>query len=336
MIAVYVSNAGSGDILVLRLDPRQDSLTPVQRVAIGGEVMPLALSPDRRRLYAARRSEPREALSFAIDGRSGELQAIGAAMLPHSMAYIACDRGGRHLLSASYGGDQIAVSPIGVDGVVQAPRQVLATGPHAHAIQADPSNRFVFASILGAGVVMQLRFDAGTGQLRPNTPPTLQPHACASPRHFAFSADSRFVYLINELDASIDALAFDTHAGTLRPLQTISSLPPGFRGEPWASDLHLTPDGRFLYSSERRSDTLAAFRVDAATGALALIGHFATESQPRGFNITPDGRFLIAAGQRSHRLRLYSIDPDTGSLQALGDCAAGNGPNWVESIFLDS
>jgi 6-phosphogluconolactonase len=333
---VYVSNAESGDIHVLHLDPARGTLAPVQTVPVGGEVMPMALSPDRRRLYAARRSEPREALSFSIDPKTGELAALGAAALPHSMAYIATDRSGRWLFSASYGGNQIAVSPIDADGVVQAAQQVLPTGPNAHAIQADPSNRFVFASTLGAGEVVQLRFDAATGRLTPNTPPTLRPHASASPRHFVFSKDSRFVYLLNELDAAIDVLAFDEASGTLRPLQTLGSLPPGFAGEPWASDLHLTPDGRFLYCSERRSDTLAAFRVDMERGALSPIGHVPTESQPRGFHITPDGRFLIAAGQRSHRLRLYGIDAQTGSLQTLGHCAAGQGPNWIESIMLGS
>jgi len=336
MFCVYVSNAESGDISVLHLDPRQRALVQVQNVPVGGEVMPLALSPDRRRLYAARRSEPREALSFAIDPRTGQLATLGAAALPHSMAYIATDREGRYLFSASYGGNQIAVNAIDANGVVQATQQVLPTGPNAHAIQADPSNRFVFASTLGAGVVVQLRFDAATGQLTPNTPPTLQAHASASPRHFVFSGDSRFVYLLNELDAVIDVLAFDSAPGTLRPLQTIGTLPPGFSGDPWASDLHLTPDGRFLYSSERRSDTIAAFKVDAASGALTLIGHVPTESQPRGFNITPDGRFLIAAGQRSHRLRLYEIDAQAGSLQALAEYPAGRGPNWIESIMLDS
>jgi 6-phosphogluconolactonase len=334
MIAVYVSNAESGDISVLHIDPQRGTLTPVQRVEIGGEVMPMALSPDRRRLYAARRSEPREALSFAIDPKSGQLEALGHAPLPHSMANIATDRRGRFLFSASYGGNQIAVSPIDASGVVQAAQQVLPTGPNAHAIHADPSNRFVFATSLGGGVVVQLRFDAKTGQLTPNTPATLQPHASASPRHFVFSPDARFVYLLNELDAAIDVLAFDEVAGTLRTLQTVSSLPPGFTGDPWASDLHLTPDGRFLYSSERRSSTLAVFQVDTASGALTPVGHVPTEEQPRGFNVTPDGRFLVAAGQRSHRVRLYAIDPSAGALSDCGDSPAGRGPNWVESIML--
>ena len=332
--AVYVSNADSGDISVLHLDGSSGELSPVRRVAVGGQVMPLALSPDRRFLYAARRSDPLEVLSFGIDPRSGELTPIGAAPLPHSMAFITTDRSGRFLFSASYGGQLIAVSPIGADGVVRAAQQVLTTGPHAHAIRADPSNRFVFATSLGGGVVMQLRFDAAAGRLTANTPPLLRPHAAASPRHFVFSPDARFVYLQNELDAAIDVLAFDAASGTLRTLQTLSSLPGDFSGAPWAADLRLTPDGRFLYSSERRSSTLAAFRVDAASGALAPLGHVPTEAQPRGFNITPDGRYLIAAGQLSNRVRVHAIDAQTGALHERSPCAVGQNPNWVESVAL--
>ena len=334
MFAVYVSNADSGDIAVLRLDPARATLEPVQRVAVGANLMPLALSPDRRFLYAAQRAEPWQVASFAIDPAAGALARIGSAPLPHSMASIATDRSGRYLLSASYGGNLIAVSPIGADGIVQPAQQVVPTGPHAHAIHADPSNRFVFATVLGAGVLLQLRFDAATGQLAANTPAQMQPHDAASPRHFAFGADARFVYLLGELDAAIDVLAFDAQRGTLRTVQTVASLPAGFSGEPWAADLHLTPDGRFLYSSERRSNTLAMFRVDTRDGTLAPLGHVATQAQPRGFNITPDGRFLIAAGQASHAVSLYAIDAQSGALAPRGEREVGRGPNWVESIAL--
>jgi 6-phosphogluconolactonase len=250
------------------------------------------------------------------------------------MAYLATDRSGRFLFSASYSGHQIAVSPTGADGRVQPAQQVLPTGPNAHAIQADPSNRFVLATSLGGGVVMQWRFDAATGRLAPNAAPAFAPHAGASPRHFVFSRDARFVYLIGELDAAIDVLAFDAPSGRLRTAQTVSSLPPAFAGTPWAADLHLTPDGRFLYSSERRSSTLAAFGVDTSTGTLAPLGHTATEAQPRGFNITPDGAFLIAAGQLSHRLSVYRIDPRSGALDKCSECAVGRNPNWIESLSL--
>ena len=335
MFAVYVSNAESGDISVLHLDAEQGVLRPVQTVAIGGEVMPLALSPRRDRLYAARRSEPREVLSFAIDTATGELSLLGSGPLPHSMPYIATDRTGRWLFSSSYGGNLVAVNAIDAQGVVRETQQVLQTGPSAHAILPDPANRHVFSTSLGGGVMTQFRFDAATGRLTPNTPPTLSPHEGASPRHFRFSPDARFVYVLGELDAAVDVLAFDAESGTLTPVQTLSSLTPDFSGEPWGADLHLTPDGRFLYTSERRSDTLAAFRVNADDGRLTLIGHTPTEAQPRGFNITPDGRFLLATGQRSPVLRLYAIDPSSGALMPRAEAPVGRGANWVECIMLN-
>ncbi|MDM0113419.1 beta-propeller fold lactonase family protein [Variovorax sp. J22R133] len=334
MFAVYVSNSDSGDISVLRLDPAQGTLTPIQSMAVGGAVMPMALSPKRDRLYAVRRSEPHEALSFAIDPRSGELRALGAGALPQSMAYASTDRSGRYLFTGSYGGHQIAVNTIDADGVAGATQQVLPTGQNAHAIVADPSNRFVFVPCLGGRVVMQFDFDAATGRLTPHKPAAFAPHDDASPRHLVFSPDARFVYLLNELDGTVDVLAFDSAAGTLSTVQTISAMPPAFSDKPWAADIHLTPDGRFLYTCERRSNTIAAFRVDAASGTLSLIGHVDTEAQPRGFNVTPDGRFLIASGQLSDRLRLYAIDPQSGALSVLGDAPAGKGANWVETLAL--
>lgn len=334
MTLVYVSCADSGELRVYRLDPEQGTLLPVQQLQPGGKLMPMAFSPDRRRLFVARRTDPLQALSFAVDAATGRLSPLGAGLLPHSMANISVDPTGGFLFSASYGGNQIAVSPIGVDGVVSEALAVLPTGPHAHCIATDPSGRFLLATSLGGGVVMQYHFDADTGKIWPNAVPQLQPHAGASPRHFVFSADARLVYLINELDAAIDVLAFDGKSGTLRTLQTVSSLPEGFSGEPWASDLHLSPDGRFLFTSERRSNTLAAFAVDAGNGHLTLLAHTPTEAQPRGFAITPDGGFLIVAGEVSHQLSVYRIDATNGALTLASTCATGQGPNWIETLDL--
>ena len=112
-------------------------------------------------------------------------------------------------------------------------------------------------------------------------------------------------------------------------------LPAGFtRGEPWAADLHLTPDGRFLFASERRSSTLSSYVVDATTGALTPLTRIQTEAEPRGFAISPDGRFLVAVGQASHRLSRYAIDPEKGALAKLGDQPIGTNPNWVEIVDL--
>jgi 6-phosphogluconolactonase len=334
---VYVANADSHDITVLALDGARGELAEVERFAAGGTVMPLAVSRDKRVLYASIRSAPFRVLSLAIDAASGRLAEIGSAPLPASMCWISTDRSGRFLLSASYGSSVVAVSPIGADGVVGTAQQSVATETNAHSIQADPSNRYALAACLGGGVVRQMRFDAATGWLESNEPPAWTARPGAGPRHFAFHPSLALVYLLNELDATLDVLAFDRDRGVLTSsgAATMSALPPGFAaGAPWAADLHLTPDGRFLYASERRSSTIAAFAVDATTGALTSLGSTATEAEPRGFAITPDGRFLIAVGQASHRLSRYAIDAQTGALAKLGDQAVGANPNWVEIVEL--
>lgn len=330
---VYVSNSDSEDISVFRIDDQEGVLAAVQTVPVGGKIMPMALSPDRRRLYAALRSQPWCVVSFAIDPLDGRLAELGRAPLAASMAYIATDAAGRYLLGASYGDNLLAVNRIGNDGVGGEVQQIVGTGPNAHAIRTSADNRFAFAALLGADQLLRLDFDASTGQLAERATPAWTLPPGSGPRHFVFSADERFVYLLGELDGKLHALTFDRTHGAVEPMQSVSILPPDFHGgQPWGADLHLTPDGRFLYASERRSSTLAAFRVDAATGQLARIGTWDAPRQPRGFNIDPSGRYLFAVGELSPAMSVYRIDAQTGALCETGQCAVGKGANWVEVV----
>lgn len=330
---VYVSHAESGDVRVFALDTAAGVLTPLQQLELGGMLMPMAVSPDQRFLYVARRSAPLAAVALAIDPASGLLTRLGEGALPHSMAAIATDRTGRWLFSASYGGALVAINPIGADGVPGEAQQVLATGPNAHCIQADPTNRHVYATSLGGNLLHHWHFDAASGGLTPATPSAVALPAGAGARHVVFDPVGRFAWLLGELDGSVSLLRF-ADDGTPEVMQTVSSLPPGFSGEPWAADIHLRPDGRFLYASERRSSTLATFEVDPVSGRLALRGHTPTETQPRGFAVEPGGRCLVAAGQLSHRLTVHGIDPATGALRPCSTLEVGRDPNWIEIISL--
>jgi 6-phosphogluconolactonase len=331
---VYVSNADSQDISVLALDRERGLLQPLDTVAVGGSVMPLAVSPDKRFLYAALRSQPYRVTSFAIEPASGKLRKLGEAPLADSMANIDTDRSGRWLFAASYPGHKITVNSIEKDGSIGPVQQLIRTAPNAHAIHADASNRFVLATSLGGDNVSSWRFDADTGLLAANDPPLLAAKPQSGPRHFVWDKAQRFVYLVDELDAGLHVLAWDAQRGSLRELQATTTLPAGFTGKPWAADLHLTPDGRFLYASERTSSTLSTFKVDAATGLLQPLGQTPTEKTPRGFAIDPSGRYLIASGQDSHAITLYAIDSASGALKPLQQLAVGKNPNWVEIVDL--
>ena len=326
---VFVSHAGSGEVHTLVLAP-DGNLTPMHVAPLGGTLMPMAQSPCGRWLYVARRSEPMAVISLAIDQATGVLHKLGESPLPGSMAYITTDGTGRTLLAASYPSDLLSVSPIGPGGRVGTVRQQVTTGRHAHCVLTTPNNRHALATSLGGGCVMQFRFNSETGSLTPNEPPSWQARPGAGPRHLCFHPNGQWVYLLNELDAGVDRFAFDPTQGTLQHRQTIAALPPGFSGDPWAADLHITPDGRFLYTSERRSSTLATVALDSADGSMALLGHTDTETEPRGFAITPDGQHLLAVGQASNHLSRYAIDPASGALSLRQRLPVGAGPNWIE------
>jgi len=331
---VYVSNADSQEISVLSLDRASGKLTPVETVSVGGTVMPMAISPDKRVLYAALRSQPYRVASFSIDPASGKLKKLGEAALADSMANIDVDRSGRWLLAASYGGHKITVNAIEKDGKVGAVQQLIATQPNAHAIHADAANRYVFATSLGGDNLSAWRFDPATGTLSPNDPPLTSTAPKSGARHFVWDAAQRHLYLLGELDASLYVYDYDAARGSLRELQRTSALPPGFNGKPWAADLHLAPGGRHLYASERTSSTITVYAVDATSGRLQTLGQTATEKTPRGFAIDPSGRYLIAAGQDSHAIGVHTIDPGSGALGPVQQHPVGKNPNWVEIVEL--
>lgn len=336
---VYVGNSESQDISVLELKPNGD-LSAVETVKVPGPAkpggsLPLAISPEKHRLYAGLRNEPYTAVAFDIEAKTGKLKLIGPGPLADSMAYISVDRTGRFLLSASYGGNKVTVNAIGPNGVIAAAQQTVDTQPNAHAIIVDPTNRYVLHTSLGGDVIYQQKFDAKAGKLTPNEPPTVSVKAKGGPRHLVFSPNKKFVYLLNELDAAIYVFPWDAKTGTLKKeTQVASALPKGFDGKPWAADIHLTPDGKYLYASERTSSTLAAFRVDPKTGALGVIGSYATAKQPRGFAIDPTGRYLLAVGQLSNSMTSYAIDKKTGELTVMSETPMGKNPNWVEIVNL--
>src|SRR5438874_15038 len=316
---VYISNAEDGDIGMYTLNS-DGSLQPGQRFKAEKIVMPMTVSPDNRFLIAGVRSKPFSAYTYTIDRGTGALKLVGTGPLAESFPYIYLERSGRYLLGASYGANLVSVNPVSPDGRVGEPRQVIPTARNAHAIRTDNTNRFVFVPHLGTDQVFQFVFDEKSGRLSANTPPVLQLKQGSGPRHLIVSADNRFVYLLNELTATVTTLALDAKSGLLSEVGSVSALPADSKLQPgaprpspgrnvdndiWASDLHLTPNGRFLYAAERTSSTINALSVDGATGKLSYIGSTPTEKQPRGFRIDPTGRTMVVSGEQSATLSSY-------------------------------
>jgi len=336
---LYVGNGETRDISAFRLDEDNGDLAPIGTFAVPGPSVPcfsfpLAVSPDKRFLFVVLRNEPWSLRSFAIDAASGRLDYLGFGPLADNTCYISTDKTGRFLLSASYQGSKIAVNPIGSDGIVRPPQQIIDTEPKSHSILVDPANRYALSASLGGDIFYQWRFDSESGRLTPNEPPIVPVKKHSGPRHFVFHPNGRVVYLLTEHAVTIHVYDYDPGKGALTEKQVVNALTPTPGEKIWATDIHITPDGRFLYAAERGSSTLAMLEVDSKVGTLSLTGHVVTEKQPRGFAIDRTGRFLYCTGQLSTRMSSYAIDGTSGNLTKLNDYPVGKNPNWIEIVSL--
>jgi 6-phosphogluconolactonase len=355
---VYVSMADDGEVDAYAMDEGSGALSPLGKTKAGKMVMPMAVSPDKKHLYAVVRSQPFTVITYAIDPAGGALTQKATAPLPDSMAYASTDATGRFLLTASYPGHTVAVSAINAQGLADSEAvQVLPTGKHAHAILTERSNRFAYATSLGEDQIHQFLFDAGTGKLTPSDPPLAKMKAGSGARHLVFSQDGKNLYVLGELTGVICQFAVDQTKGTLTEADCVGTVPadagliPGVLPPPppqtgtpappadtrpkvWAADIQITPDGKFIYATERTSSKIALLSVAQGTGKLTYVTNYATETQPRGIRVDGKGAFLIASGQKSDQLSVYKINPADGSLASVGRYPVGKGANWVEIVEL--
>ena len=320
--------------------------------------MPMTVSPDRKFLYAATRSKPFSVYTYSIDAASGALKQVAASPLAESFPYISLDKTGRYLFGASYGAHLISVNRVDANGrVSNDPLQVIPVGRNAHSIRVDESNKFVYVPTLGSDSMFQFTFDAASGHLASNTPAIVLLKPLTGPRHFITASDNRFLYALNELQGTVTTYALDAKTGLLTEKDSVSGVPRdakltpgaprgavGAPGGPpprdtsndiWSADIHMTPNGKFLYMTERTSSTLGAFSVDGATGKLTYLGSTPTEKQPRGFAIDAKGQFLVASGEKSETISVYAIDGANGALKPVGKYPTGKGANWVEIVSFD-
>lgn len=217
------------------------------------------------------------------------------------------------------------------------------TGEKAHFITTDPSNRFVYVPHTGANAVFQFALDPKAGKLKPLDPPSVagpdEDHRYHAPRHYAHHPTLPMGFTSNEAGGGISSWKFNEETGALTLHETLNALPPDWEGGSAAADIHVTPDGRFVYVSNRDTRkleegqpngcTLAGFEIDPESGKLTPIGHFPTEFFPRACMIDNTGKFFYAAGQRSNKLAVYRISEKNGALHRIGTYETGQGPIWI-------
>jgi 6-phosphogluconolactonase len=298
----------------------------------------LAVHPDGKHVYAVGElagfsgKNADSVCAFEINPATGELEALNAQPGGGGEpCHLTIDPSGRYVLSAQYGGGSCAVFPIADDGSLKPKssfhQHVGASGvnpkrqeaPHAHSINVDPSGQIAVVADLGKDQVVIYQFDAQSGVLTPNNPATLDTPPGSGPRHFVFHPTKPFAYVNMEMSSQVSALSFDAVTGRFDTLQTLSTLPADFDGLKAVAEIRITPDGRFVYVSNRGHDHIAIFSVNPMTGKLSLVGHESTRGKfPRNFNIDPTGQFLVVANQQTNNVVVFRIDPMSGKLTFTG------------------
>lgn len=272
--------------------------------------------------------------AFAIEPDSGDLkllnqQSSGGA----GPCHLVVDKSGKNVLVSNYSGGSAAVLPIKKDGKLAKASDVAQhrgrsvnpdrqNAPYAHSINLDPGNRFAFVADLGLDKVMIYKFDPARGTIAANDPPAAGVAPGAGPRHFAFHPGGKFAYVINELGNTVTVFKYNAKKGALTEIQSISSLPAGFKKDSYTAEVVAHPSGKFVYGSNRGHDSIAIFKVDAGTGKLTAAGHQGhLIKTPRNFAIEPSGQFLLAASQNSGKVIVFRIDQESGVLEPTGSVA---------------
>lgn len=355
---VYIGTYNQGrseGIYVYRLETASGALRPLS--AVSGVENPsfLAIHPRGRSLYAVSEvgqfggKKSGAVSAFSLNPGTGELKLLNQqSSRGTGPCYVSLDKTGEFVLVANYGGGSVALLPVKDEGRLgEASDFVQHQGvsadpgrqeaPHAHSIVPDAAGRYVFAADLGLDKILIYRLDRSRGKLVPNDPAWATVKAGAGPRHFAFHPTGRYGYVINELDSTVTAFAYDGARGVLRELQTLSTLPAGFAGTNYCADLHAAPSGRFLYGSNRGHDSIAIFRIDGRSGRLTAVGHEPTGGRtPRNFALDPTGTVLLAANQDTDSVVTFRIDRRSGRLKPTGQVTQVHRPVCVKLLPISS
>jgi 6-phosphogluconolactonase len=335
MFAGTITNGRSTSkgIYAFRWDPEKGTLTALGLAAETDNPTFLTLSPNRRYLYSVNEINKYDGAAtgsvsaFSVDAQSGKLTLKNVVSSGGAgPCNITCDQTGRVVAVADYAGGCLTTLRVLPDGGVSEPafnRQFTGHGvnpkrqeaPHVHCVTVSPDNRYLLVNDLGLDRISVYRLDLDSGMLTPNDPPFYEAIPGTGPRNLTFHPNHRWAYSINELGNSIDVLDWNSALGTLKRVQNISSLSPGFTGQSAAAHVRSDATGKFLYASNRGADTISVFAIDPAKGTLTHIQEISCGGKiPRHFVLDPSNRWLLAENQMSGNIVIFARDSRTGHL----------------------
>ena len=339
----YISSYSKDDdtgIYIYQFNEKEGSLKFIDDVKEVRASSYLCLHPSGKYLYSVAFGE---IAAFSIDKKSGKLTLINKRQTGKGPCYVSVDHTGQWVFVSNYPDGFIEVFHVEAGGALGTEHQrILHSGssvnkkrqeaPHPHMITASPANRFVIVPDLGADEIFVYRFDAETGMLRANEPEGIKAEPGAGPRHFAFHSNGKYGYVLNELNSTVTAYRWNENAGVLSAPETYLLLPAGFDGYNKSADIHLTPDGKFLYASNRGHNSITAFRV-ADDGRLKLIGRYPVRGDfPRNFYITEKGKFLLVENKHTGNIVVFGIHLQTGQLEYKNEAKGMIAPQCLKML----
>jgi 6-phosphogluconolactonase len=329
LIGTYTRGKSEG-IYVYKFNNQTGEASFVSKAAASNPSY-LEVSPDEKFVYAVSEgSDDKGSVSaFGFDKSKGTLQYIDKQTSGGDHpCYVAINKTGKWVAVANYSGGSFSTLPVMANGTLGVPNTIQHTGssvnkerqdkPHVHSTVFSPDDKYIFVPDLGIDKVMIYAFNAGSGKPEPAATPFAAAPAGTGPRHFTFHPNGKFAYLIEEMGGEVTAYKYND--GKLTVIQRLSSLPAGFTGKKWAADIHVSPDGKFLYASNRTpSNTIAIFKINEKSGKVTPVGFEPTKGDvPRNFSIDPSGNFLLVANQETDNVVIFKRDKQTGLLTDTG------------------
>ena len=332
LVGTYTSPKSEG-IYVYKFNSETGEVTPVSSVATLNPSY-LTVSPDEKFVYSVhevdRTNIGGSISAFTFDKTTGKLTEINRqATGGDHPCYVETDKTGKWIFAGNYSSGSLSLFPVNKDGSLQPSSKLIQhhgkgahptrqDKPHVHCTYISPDNHYLFVPDLGIDKVMIYSFDQKTGKLEEGKQPFSLSTPGAGPRHFTFHPNGKYAYLIEELTGHVVAYKYDN--GTLSELQRISTTPEGQTGYRGSADIHVSPDGKFLYASNRGDfNTIASYKIDTDKGTLTNLGYQSTLGKaPRNFNFDPSGNFLIVANQDSDQIVIFKRNKETGELTDTG------------------
>lgn len=332
IVGTYDSPKSEG-IYVYKFNSTDGSAKEVSHVKTSNPSF-VTVSPDEKFVYAVHENgnggKGGEIAAFAFNKKTGTLSFINKQLSGGDHpCYVEIDKTGKWVITANYTSGSASVLPVNADGSLGA---VVSTvqhygsgkdtarqkGPHAHCSKLSADNRWLFVADLGIDKVMIYAFDDNTGKLTPAKKPFAESQPGSGPRHFTFHPNNKYAYLVEELSGTVETYKYNN--GSLKQVQRISTLPEGDTVFAGSADIHVSPDGKFLYASNRGgSNTIAIYKINSGNGKLSIIGHQSTLGKaPRNFSIDPSGKFLLVGNQNNDEIVIFKRDMKTGLLTDTG------------------